>query len=65
MHQEDIALVPLALSGGRPGSEIQTPMAIGILCGLFSSTLLNMIVVPVLYCCFCQPAMNVKNRDRE
>jgi Cu/Ag efflux pump CusA len=44
-----LALVPLALSGGKPGSEIQTPMAIVILCGLVSSTLLNMIVVPVLY----------------
>jgi Cu/Ag efflux pump CusA len=41
--------VPLALSGGKPGSEIQTPMAIVILCGLVSSTLLNMIIVPVLY----------------
>jgi CzcA family heavy metal efflux pump len=44
-----LALIPLALSGGKPGSEIQTPMAIVILCGLVSSTLLNMIVVPVLY----------------
>jgi len=50
-----LALVPLALSGGKPGSEIQTPMAIVILCGLFSSTLLNMIVVPVLYFRFGRP----------
>ena len=32
----------------RPGSEIQTPMAIVILCGLPTSTLLNMFVVPIL-----------------
>ena len=32
-----------------PGSEIQTPMAIVILCGLTTSTLLNMFVVPTLY----------------
>ena len=44
-----LALVPLALSGGQPGSEIQTPMAIVILYGLLSSTVLNMIVVPALY----------------
>ncbi len=44
-----LALVPLALSAGEPGSEIQSPMAIVILFGLFSSTLLNMIVVPALY----------------
>jgi len=39
---------PPALSGGGPGSEIQTPMAIVILFGLLSSTVLNMIVVPAL-----------------
>ncbi|MDQ3959477.1 MAG: efflux RND transporter permease subunit, partial [Pseudomonadota bacterium] len=44
-----LALIPLALSGGEPGSEIQTPMAIVILFGLLSSTALNMIVVPVFY----------------
>ena len=43
------ALVPLALGGHRAGSEIQTPMAIVILFGLISSTLLNMVVVPTLY----------------
>ena len=44
-----LALVPLALSAGEPGSEIQAPMAIVILFGLLSSTVLNMIVVPALY----------------
>jgi Cu/Ag efflux pump CusA len=44
-----LALIPLALSGGEAGSEIQTPMAIVILCGLTTSTLLNMFVVPALY----------------
>ncbi len=44
-----LALIPLALGGGKAGSEIQTPMAIVILCGLTTSTLLNMIVVPTLY----------------
>ena len=44
-----LALIPLALGGGKAGSEIQTPMAIVILCGLMTSTLLNMFVVPTLY----------------
>ena len=44
-----LALVPLALAAGEPGSEIQAPMAIVILFGLASSTLLNMVVVPALY----------------
>ena len=44
-----LALIPLALGGGKSGSEIQTPMAIVILFGLMTSTLLNMIVVPTMY----------------
>jgi CzcA family heavy metal efflux pump len=44
-----LALVPLALSAGQPGSEIQAPMAVVILCGLLSSTVLNMVVIPTLY----------------
>jgi Cu/Ag efflux pump CusA len=44
-----LALVPIALSAGAPGSEIQAPMAMVILFGLLSSTALNMIVVPILY----------------
>jgi CzcA family heavy metal efflux pump len=50
-----LALVPLALGGGKTGSEIQTPMAIVILCGLTTSTLLNMIVVPTLYLRYGRP----------
>jgi CzcA family heavy metal efflux pump len=44
-----LALVPLALAQGEPGSEIQAPMAIVILSGLLTSTALNMLVVPALY----------------
>ena len=54
-----LALVPIALSAGEPGSEIQTPMAIVILFGLLSSTALNMVVVPVLYERFGRPAARV------
>jgi Cu/Ag efflux pump CusA len=51
-----LALIPLALGAGKAGSEIQSPMAIVILCGLVSSTLLNMAVVPALYLRFAPPA---------
>jgi len=50
-----LALIPLALGGAKTGSEIQTPMAIVILCGLITSTLLNMIVVPTLYLKYAEP----------
>ncbi|MDT8409245.1 MAG: efflux RND transporter permease subunit [Wenzhouxiangellaceae bacterium] len=51
-----LALVPLALAGGEPGSEIQAPMAIVILWGLLSSTALNMLVVPAVFLHFGTPA---------
>ncbi|MFY9316648.1 MAG: efflux RND transporter permease subunit [Burkholderiales bacterium] len=44
-----LALIPLALSAGAPGSEIQSPMAVVILFGLLSSTALNAFVLPALY----------------
>jgi len=50
-----LALIPLALGGGKAGSEIQTPMAIVILCGLTTSTLLNMLIVPTLFLRYGRP----------
>ena len=44
-----LALIPLALKSSLPGNEIQSPMAIVILGGLFSATLLNVFVVPIIY----------------
>ncbi len=44
-----LALIPLALRGDLPGNEIQSPMAIVILGGLFTSTLLNLFVIPAVY----------------
>lgn len=41
-----LGLLPLGLALGQPGSEIQAPMALVILTGLVSSTILNMSVVP-------------------
>jgi len=44
-----LALIPLAMGGDRPGNEIQSPMAIVILGGLLSSTLLNVFIIPSAY----------------
>lgn len=44
-----LALIPLALASDLPGNEIQSPMAKVILGGLFTSTLLNIFIVPVVY----------------
>jgi CzcA family heavy metal efflux pump len=55
-----LALVPLALRGGQAGSEIQTPMAIVILFGLTTSTVLNMAVVPTLYLRYGRPRQGAK-----
>lgn len=44
-----LALIPLAIAGDLPGNEIQSPMAKVILGGLLTSTLLNLLIVPVVY----------------
>jgi len=44
-----LALIPLALNSGEAGNEIQSPMAIVILGGLLTATLLNLIVIPCIY----------------
>jgi Cu/Ag efflux pump CusA len=44
-----LGLLPLAISGSKPGYEVEYPMAVVILGGLFTSTLLNLLVLPVLY----------------
>jgi CzcA family heavy metal efflux pump len=56
-----LALVPIALSAGEPGSEIQAPMAMVIMFGLLSSTALNMVVVPILYERFGRPTALAKS----
>lgn len=43
-----LALLPIVLGGDKPGHEIEHPMAVVILGGLATSTLLNLFVLPVL-----------------
>lgn len=44
-----LALIPLVIGGDLPGNEIQSPMAKVILGGLFTSTLLNAFIIPIMY----------------
>ena len=44
-----LSLIPLIVYGNIPGHEIEHPMAIVILGGLVTSTMLNLFVVPALY----------------
>jgi Cu/Ag efflux pump CusA len=50
-----LAVVPLVIRGTIPGHEIEHPLAVVILGGLFTSTLLNLFVVPSLYLRFGKP----------
>jgi CzcA family heavy metal efflux pump len=47
-----LALAPLAINGNRPGQEIEYPMAVVILGGLATATLLNLFILPALYLAF-------------
>ena len=44
-----LALMPIVIGGNRPGQEIEHPMAVIIVGGLVTSTILNLLLMPVLY----------------
>ena len=44
-----LALLPLVVAGNKPGHEIEYPLAVVILGGLVTSTLLNLFLLPPLY----------------
>ncbi len=50
-----LAIVPLVVAGNAPGHEIEHPLAVVVLGGLVTSTLLNLFVVPALYLRFARP----------
>jgi len=58
-----VGLIPLALGTGEPGREIQQPMAVVILGGIFTSTFLNMIVIPALYLKFGKAESLIRKED--
>jgi Cu/Ag efflux pump CusA len=47
-----LSLLPIVLRGSLPGYEIEHPMALVIVCGLLSSTLLNLLLLPALYAAY-------------
>jgi cobalt-zinc-cadmium resistance protein CzcA len=49
-----LGLTPLLFASG-PGSEVQRPLAVVVVSGLFTSTLLTLLVLPVLYQRFAEP----------
>lgn len=50
-----LAVLPLVVAGNLPGHEIEHPLAVVVLGGLITSTLLNLFVVPSLYLRFAKP----------
>ncbi|RAM36359.1 efflux RND transporter permease subunit [Arthrobacter globiformis] len=60
-----LALVPLVVMGDVPGHEIEYPMAVVILGGLLTSTLLNLFIVPSLYLRFAQSRKSRKAAEQE
>lgn len=52
-----LALVPLILSAGEPGREILHPVAVVIFSGIFTSTLLDFIVTPLVFWRFARPSV--------
>jgi Cu/Ag efflux pump CusA len=59
-----VGLIPLALGKGEPGKEIQQPLAVVILGGIFTSTFLNMIVIPALYLKFAYAEVTISSSPR-
>lgn len=55
-----LSLIPMILAASKAGNEIQAPMAIVVLGGLFSSTLLNIFVVPVVYIFYSRKRLQKK-----
>ncbi|AMV18336.1 efflux RND transporter permease subunit [Planctomyces sp. SH-PL14] len=55
-----LALVPLAVAGNKPGHEIEYPLAVVILGGLATSTLLNIVLLPPIYLAYGSSKSGVK-----
>lgn len=57
-----LGMVPMAIGGGQ-GSEIWQPMGVAVIGGLTVSTLLTLVIVPVLYCVFA--GVGIKRQRRK
>lgn len=58
-----LALIPLVLYAGQPGNEFQAPMASVILGGLVTATLLNLVVIPVIFDRFHGKLFEIKEEE--
>jgi CzcA family heavy metal efflux pump len=58
-----LALLPLVISGNRPGHEIEYPLAVVILGGLITSTVMNLFLLPPLYALFGGRSAADRNLD--
>ena len=56
-----LALIPMVFAGDLPGNEIQSPMAKVILGGLITSTVLNIVIIPVVYKIIRKEKFLIKN----
>ncbi len=58
-----LALIPIALGGDKPGHEIEHPLAVVIIGGLVTSTLLNLFFMPAFYLRFGGGASGVETAE--
>ena len=58
-----IALLPVAAGLGETGSEFHAPLALVVTCGLVSSTMLNLVVIPAAYWRFRKPSAKSANAN--
>ena len=60
-----LSLIPLAIAAGQPGKEILQPLAVVVIGGILTSTLLDQIVTPAVFCKFGRPIADRIIRERE
>jgi len=60
-----LSLIPLALASGQPGKEILHPLAVVVLGGILTSTLLDQLVTPAVFFKFGKPVAARMIRERE
>ncbi|MDS4029220.1 MAG: efflux RND transporter permease subunit, partial [Candidatus Contendobacter sp.] len=60
-----LGLIPLAIAAGEPGKEILQPMAVVMLAGLVTSTLLDLVYTPAFFWRWCGPVAERLVKDGE
>ena len=60
-----LSLVPMVLAADHPGNEIQAPMAVVVLGGLITSTLLNIFVIPIVYEWYAKRSASNQNNQNQ